>query len=131
MLSNKMNKMNKNKPKPATQKHFEYLCDLHVLLLSPLIFPYILFIRFMRYLSVGCMFDIRSARYVSVSRSLHIRSSEFSIFVILLFACPLCIRYTSVLFNQYINGLTTDNNFVNGQLLFLSVWRPFVLSGKV
>ena len=30
-------------------------------------------VRFMRYSSVGCTFDIRSVRYVSVSCTLHIR----------------------------------------------------------
>ena len=76
-------------------------------------------VRFMRYSSVGCTFVIRSVRYVSVL----IRCISS--------VCPLCIRYTSVLFGQHINGLTTDNNFVNEQLLFSFVRRPFVLSGKV
>ena len=79
-------------------------------------------------------------RQVSVScftRPLGVRStSVLSVAFPFLVRCisvvsPLCIRYASVLFGQYINGLSTDNNFVNGQLLFASVSRPFVLSGKV
>ena len=73
----------KNKPKPVTQKRFEYLYDLHVLLLSCLLFPYILVIRFIRYASVRCPFcavlvrwmyvDIRSVLYISVFCTLNIR----------------------------------------------------------
>ena len=94
----------KNKPKPVTQKHFEYLCDLHVLLLSPLIFPYILFIRFIRYASVRCPFYAVLVRWMYVRHPFCPVRFRFSYV-----AYPVCVRYASVTRPFYSVSTSTDS----------------------
>ena len=94
----------KNKPKPVTQKHFEYLCDLHVLLLSPLIFPYILFIRFIRYASVRCPFYAVLVRWMYVRHPFCPVRVRFSYV-----AYPVCVRYASVTRPFYSVSTSTDS----------------------
>ena len=96
----------KKKPKPVTQKHFEYLCDLHVLSLSPLIFPYILFISFIRYASVMCPFYAVLVRWMYV----YVRHSFFPIRVRFLYVTyPVCVRYASITRQFYTVKTSTDS----------------------
>ena len=89
-------------------------------------FQIILFIRFIRYASIAVSvlsgtrpLDVRSTSVLSGTYPFHVRSVSV--------VCPFGIRYMFVSTptdSQQIQILSTDN-------FFLSVRRPFELSGKV
>lgn len=70
-----------------------------------LVHPLPLYVRFMKYWSDECTFDISYVRYFSVSRTLYVLYVSVS-------------HSLHVLISQFINGLRTDKKFVNRKIMF-------------